>query len=152
MRRTAPRLALLLAIALAGAACGSSKDTGFPPPANESPTPSPTEDENGGGGELTGPIDVVDNSYEPLAPTVKVGTAVEWLQSGSAPHSVTTDPGQEVEFNSHPRCSFQDINSCMLEGDAFSFTFETPGEFLYYCVIHGAPNGVGMAAKIIVEG
>jgi plastocyanin len=29
-------------------------------------------------------------------------------------------------------------------------TFDTPGEFAYYCLLHGGAGGVGMSARIIV--
>lgn len=33
----------------------------------------------------------------------------------------------------------------------FEVLFDTPGEFIYYCILHGDPDGGRMAAKLIVE-
>lgn len=33
----------------------------------------------------------------------------------------------------------------------FEALFDTPGEFIYYCVLHGDPQGNRMAARLIVE-
>jgi plastocyanin len=146
MRRSA---LVLIVLALTGSACAVRKDTGFPPP-------EPTETETGpspegtGPVELAGPIEVVDSLFQPAAAKVKAGTAVEWSQSGTQPHSVTSDPGQSLSFDSHPGC-LQDLSKCMKAGDEFPFTFETPGEYRYYCVIHGQPGGIGMAGVVIVE-
>ncbi len=32
----------------------------------------------------------------------------------------------------------------------YELTFDTPGEFDYLCILHGRPDGTGMAAKVIV--
>jgi len=34
--------------------------------------------------------------------------------------------------------------------EAYELTFDTPGEFDYLCILHGSPDGTGMAAKVIV--
>jgi plastocyanin len=70
--------------------------------------------------------------------TVKVGTTVTWTNLDDAPHTVTADDGS---FDSK---EFQ-------KGQTYSFTFTKAGEFNYYCAIHGAPGGQGMASKIIVQ-
>ncbi len=33
----------------------------------------------------------------------------------------------------------------------FEVLFDTPGEYIYYCILHGDPEGGRMAAKLIVE-
>lgn len=149
MRRVFPLLALLFAIALLGSACASTKDTGFPPiptstPTSASPTATPS-----GPTLLSGPIGVVDSAFDPKDATVKVGQKVEWKQSGTAPHTVTSDDGKM--FESSPDCP-ADIAKCMQAGSEFSFTFTKPGKYPYYCRLHGTPGGVGMAGTITVEG
>jgi plastocyanin len=39
----------------------------------------------------------------------------------------------------------------MKEGDEFTGALDKPGEYVYYCVLHGGPDGTGMAATVIVE-
>lgn len=148
MRRSSPVLVSVLALMLALAGCSQTKDTGFPAPKPESP--SPTAEETSSGNEpveLNGqPIHVVDSAYEPKIAKVKAGTEIVWQQTGTAPHSVTADDGR---FNSHPQCP----PGCMSTGDEFKATFDKPGEYTYYCVIHAAKGSfpANMTGKIIVE-
>lgn len=121
-------------IALVAVGCAKTKDTGFPP-ANFTPEASATPT----GGFFTGAVDVIDNDFNPREITVKVGTTVDWKQSGSAPHSVTADDGS---FASGP--CLQDPSKCMQKGSTFEHAFPTAGTFPYYCVIHGAKGGLGM--------
>lgn len=96
-------------------------------------------------------VDVVDNAFEPPSPTVTAGDEVTWTSSGSNPHTVTADDGS---FDSNPDCgAFADAASgaCMDGGESFAFTFDEPGEYAYYCKLHGGPGGVGMAGTITVE-
>lgn len=67
-----------------------------------------------------------------------------WTQTGSLPHSVTADDGS---FDSHPDCASGD---CMQNGDTFSQSFSEPGEYAYYCRVHGGPGGVGMSGTVVV--
>lgn len=96
-------------------------------------------------------VDVVDNAFEPPSLTVTAGDEVTWASSGSNPHTVTADDGS---FDSNPDCgAFADAASgaCMDGGESFAFTFDEPGEYPYYCRLHGGPGGVGMAGTITVE-
>ena len=163
MRRLFTVVALASALALLVSSCASSKDTGF------APTPSPTESETHGAGEDTStpdepatldgnPIDVVDSQFVPRYVVVEAGTEITWIQTGSAPHSVTSDdaradePGENA-FDSHPDAC--PGSNCMQEGDEFVFTFDEPGEYPYYCVVHGTPGATEdanlMNGLIIVE-
>lgn len=99
----------------------------------------------------TASVDVQDNQFVEPDIVVTAGDTVQWTQSGSNPHSVTADDGS---FDSHPDCnSFGDAagGNCMSNGDTYSQTFESEGEIAYYCKIHGAPGGQGMAGTIVVQ-
>lgn len=93
-------------------------------------------------------VDVGDNFFEPRELAVPAGTEVTWEQSGVAPHTVTADDGS---FDSHPDCQGANLADCMQKGDTFKQAFDSPGQVAYYCRIHGAPGGVGMAGVIVVE-
>jgi plastocyanin len=156
MRRFVTVLAQVSVIALLAVSCSSVKDTGFP----STPTPIEESSQAAGGSiddpaTLTGPIDIVDSAFVPKFVKVTAGTEVRWQQSGTLPHSVTSDDARpkldKGEFDSSPDCSGADTASCMGAGDPFAFSFRTPGEYSYYCVIHGAPGGQGMAGVVIVE-
>lgn len=90
-------------------------------------------------------VEVVDSSFQPAEVSVEAGGTVTWTQSGSLPHSVTADDGS---FDSHPQCGAG--GDCMGTGDTFAQTFTAPGEHPYYCRLHGAPGGVGMAGVVVV--
>lgn len=89
-------------------------------------------------------VDVRDNEFVDADIVVTAGDTVAWSQSGSNPHSVTADDGS---FDSHPDC----LPNCMGQGDTFSHTFETPGEYPYHCKIHGGPDGQGMSGIVRVQ-
>lgn len=95
-------------------------------------------------------VAVVDSAYEPPSLTVTAGDQVTWTSTGSLPHTVTSSDGSFPD--SHPDCdSFSDGPNCMNTGETYSFTFETPGTFAYYCKLHGTSDGGGMAGTIVVE-
>ena len=83
-------------------------------------------------------VAAVDSAFEPAEVTVPAGTTVVWTNEGQLPHTVTAD---DEMFDS----------GTLDPGATFEFTFDTPGEYPYYCRFHGGPGGVGMAGTIIVE-
>lgn len=63
--------------------------------------------------------------YLPSPLEVAVGTTVTWINEDELPHTATaTTP--DVPFDS----------AYMALGDRFSYTFDEPGEFPYFCVFH----------------
>lgn len=94
-------------------------------------------------------VEVIDTAFEPKEITVAAGTKVVWMQIGDQPHSVTAN---DESFDSAPDCGPIDTDRCDGEGDTFSFTFEEPGEYPYYCRVHGLPSGRGMTGTVTVEG
>lgn len=107
---------LLLAAVAVLAACGSND----------------TSDEalTVGGSDETVTID--NSKYSPGNLQVPVGATVTWVNEDSAVHDAKADDGSwETEHLSR--------------GDSGSVTFETAGEYSYYCTLH--PN---MKARITV--
>lgn len=140
MRQTKPLLMLLALLLLATAACSKARDTGFPPPP-PSTTATPTE------AEFAGVIEVVDSAFKPVEVEWKVNEKLEWNQTGSAPHTVTSATGSAVKFDSNPKCP----GECLGKGDTYSFTFTKPGTYKYYCKIHGSSDGTqGMVGTIVI--
>jgi len=84
-------------------------------------------------------VTIADFAFAPGDITVSAGTTVTWVNEDGAPHTVTADDGS---FNSG------NLNT----GDEFSFTFDEPGTYAYYCEYHGGPEGSGMSAVVTVEG
>ena len=77
-------------------------------------------------------VEIKKHAYDPDSITVPVGTHVVWRNFDSAPHTVT---GVNGLFDS----------GVMDQGENFSYAFQDPGTYDYYCMIH--PN---MKAKVIV--
>jgi len=76
----------------------------------------------------------IDNfSFSPQELNVAVGTKVTWINRDDIPHTVTST---EDKFKS----------KALDTDDQFTFTFDTPGTYEYYCSIH--PK---MTAKVIVK-
>ena len=87
------------------------------------------------------PVVALDNSFRPQLVEISVGDEVVWENRGLNEHNVLyvegADWGIEVE-------NFQ-------PGGIYSHVFIEPGEYSYYCSIHGNET-VGMVGTIIVNG
>jgi len=70
--------------------------------------------------------------FAPNELIVAKGTTVKWIQNDNVTHIVVSNG----LFESKP----------LTKGDEFSFTFNTPGKYNYYCSIH-----TSMTGKIIVK-
>ena len=124
----------VFALALVASSCASGKATGLPAGPTEEASPSNR-------------VLVIDSAFDPKTFEVASNTEVLWVQSGSAPHSVTADDGS---FDSNPDCR-ADANKCMHKGNEFRHLFTQAGEYPYYCVIHGGKGGAGMSGVIVVK-
>jgi|ERR1700690_1889043 len=76
----------------------------------------------------------IDNfSFGPAAVTVAVGTTITWTNHDDIPHTVVSTDGV--------------FKSKVLDTDEkFSFTFDKPGSYAYFCSIHPKMTG-----KVIVQ-
>jgi plastocyanin len=72
--------------------------------------------------------DAGSNSYSPNPIEVKVGLTITWVNDDSVIHTATSTAGI---FDS----------KILQRGGTFSYTFDTVGEYPYYCDLH--PNMVG---------
>ncbi|MEK6859747.1 MAG: cupredoxin family copper-binding protein [Nanoarchaeota archaeon] len=79
-------------------------------------------------------IDISNFVFSPSSLTIKKGDKVVWTNLDSAPHTVTSDSGSELD------------SSSLSKGTTYSHTFNTAGTYDYHCTIHPS-----MKAKIIVE-
>ncbi|HEU5379255.1 MAG TPA: right-handed parallel beta-helix repeat-containing protein [Ktedonobacteraceae bacterium] len=96
----------------------------------------------GGPGASTssGPtINLTYDSFSPKEMHIKAGQTVTWTNNGQIPHTVTADDGS---FDSGE----------LSVGQTYSHTFTKPGRYAYYCRMHGAAGGYGMAGVLIVDG
>ena len=108
------------------------------------PSPRPTSD--GASSTGTPATDVIsgkatiilqENAFYPNRLTVKTGTTVSWINKDPAFHSIRSDSGL-----------FQ--SNLLAIGQMFSFTFDEPGTYPYYCEKNGGAGGEGMSGVIIV--
>ena len=150
---------LLLAMSVALAACASpaastsqSSDTASQAPASaparmsvtpspEGPEPTATPHDMGEMGEReTVTVDIANFAFVPAELVISAGTEVVFTNSDSAPHTVTAGRDQE------PMPEVFD-SGLLQQGDSFSFVFDQPGEFAYFCDRHPPMTGT-----VVVEG
>jgi len=125
-------IALLIIVpALIVGSCGKSSPNGKPtqPAAN---TTSPA-----GGAPAAGYIEIVASSrnFNPDSVTIKVGTTVNWTSRDGELHTVTSDIPDL-------------LNGTLLPFDSYAYTFNTSGDYEYFCSIHGQ---MGMRGVIHVR-
>lgn len=108
------------------------------PASSEAPSPTAPSVEPTG---VVVPVFALDNSFRPELVEISIGDEVLWENRGMNEHNVLRvegdDWGVEVE-------AFQ-------PGDVYSHLFTEPGEYRYYCSIHGSTD-VGMVGTIVVTG
>ena len=71
--------------------------------------------------------------FSPATITVKAGSTVTWTNLDEEPHTVFSDAGL---FRS----------GALDTQDSFSFTFDKPGSYSYFCAIHPF-----MTARVVVQ-
>ena len=76
-----------------------------------------------------------DDYFRPENITVTAGTRIDWINVGQKKHTVTNDTL---------------FDSDLLVGQTFSFTFDKPGTYQYYCVIHSESPTDGMVGTVTV--
>lgn len=141
--RTVAAVVLLLVLAL-GAGCGADEEAG--PPASSVVAPEGPDlggvdfvDETGAG-EVE--VDAVDNTFIPDYVEVHAGTAITFRNDGRNDHNVL--PVRDGAFSEVPTEAFGP------EAEA-TVTFDEPGDFAYYCSLHGTPTKGMVGAVRVVE-
>src|SRR3954447_19641744 len=76
------------------------------------------------------------NRFDPATLTVPVGTTVNWVDV-SGTHTTTSYDG------------LWDSGRRLAVGESYSYTFNQPGVYHYYCVPH---ESVGMIGTVVVTG
>ncbi len=76
-------------------------------------------------------------AYSPNPVEVTAGDTIEWINEDSSPHTITSGQPGTIERGITPDLLF--------EGEKFSFVFNAPGAYPYFCILH--PN---MQGKVIV--
>ena len=80
----------------------------------------------------TGNEVAIDNfSFGPAMLTVAVGTKVVWTNDDADPHTVTSETDPKL------------LKSPALDtGESFTFTFDKPGTYRYFCSLHPHMQGI----------
>jgi plastocyanin len=84
-------------------------------------------------------VSVLDNDFSPKELHIKAGQTVTWVNNGQTVHTVTADDNSFDSGDFGP-------------GKRFAHTFTRPGRYPYFCQLHGAAGGLGMAGVVIVGG
>ena len=135
-----PPVALLACFALAVggtiAGCGSdNNDTAStstpPPPATTTPKAATTA----ASGDVV-KVDMKDIKFVPADITVKVGQKIEWTNTDTPPHTVTSQT-KSADFDS----------GTMQPGATFSYTPTKAGKIDYICTIHAGQTGTITVTK-----
>jgi plastocyanin len=121
-------LAVLIVLAVLSG-CKRSNPAPTGEPAGETPTSDVVS------GKVT--ITMQDGGFHPERVTVKVGTTVSWINRDPSFYSIRSDT---------------DIfkSTLIAVGQVFSYLFDDPGTYPYYCEQKGGPGGKGMSGVIVV--
>jgi plastocyanin len=85
-------------------------------------------------------VAALDNYYQPESVEITAGTEVRWEARGRNEHDVLpADADQEWGAE----------NEVFHPGATYSYVFDTPGTFAYYCSIHGTATA-GMLGTVVV--
>jgi plastocyanin len=81
--------------------------------------------------QAAGTVKIENFAFEPKEMDIAVGTTVTWQNADDVPHTATSKDDPQV-FDSGP----------LDTDDKFSFTFNKPGKYAYYCKVHPHMTGV----------
>ncbi|MEX2626627.1 MAG: plastocyanin/azurin family copper-binding protein [Ilumatobacteraceae bacterium] len=120
----------------------TSPATSDPPPMTSPATsdPAPT------GASVR--VQTLDNSFRPEAVEVVVGTEVVWTNDGRNEHDVTPSDATPSDV-ADGTANWGVVAADFEPGAEYRHVFDAPGEYRYYCSIHGTPDA-GQIGVIVV--
>lgn len=89
-------------------------------------------------------VEVTDNEYTPVLADVVAGQTIVFTNTGRNPHDIVLSDPKKLE-------GFGISLEKFVPGTSYEFAFDLPGEYRYYCSIHGTQKGGGMAGTIVVK-
>jgi plastocyanin len=139
-------LAIVAVVALAVSACGDDGNASPAPTDAASPGTTEAVDDVAdasvpANGEVVEVL-TLDNNFRPEDLEVAAGTTVRWDNGGRNDHNIvpvddTQDWGVDI-------ADFE-------PGEVYEHVFSTPGEYPYYCTLHGTATA-GMIGTVVVTG
>jgi len=83
--------------------------------------------------------------FDPEKVTIVVGESVMWKGVGNYPHTVTADPDKAADSNNVrlPEGAPTFDSGRVQPGETFTYTFEVPGSYRYFCIPHELSGMVG---------
>ncbi len=129
---------LLFGVALAAAACAKSNAASV---SSNGTVGIPASQFKAHTDESTVTVDAVDNDFQDAFITISPGTKVTWTNVGRNDHSVT--PVKSGSFQGASTGQFT-------PGQSHSVIFTRPGDYPYFCSIHGTKNLEGQAGVVRV--
>jgi plastocyanin len=121
-------LGVVMVLALLLVACAAPIENNTMPPAD-----TPTDPMAGEEVEIL----MAGSQFSPQELTIPAGTTVLWYNDDTLPHTVTSNDGAVAG---------ERFDAELDPGESFSYTFEDPGTYTYYCALHA-----GMVGEITVE-
>jgi plastocyanin len=95
-------------------------------------------------------VNLADRHFEPAKIVVAQGDTVTWTVTKSIgePHTVTSGTPSDADKGAAFDSQKSDPNLTALkdDGGTFSFTFDTPGTYPYYCIVHP----IDMTGEVVV--
>jgi len=110
----------------------------------------------GGSSSADADIEMTSSAFDPDSLEVAVGDTVVWENTSSVEHTVTAYQDQlpdggayfaSGDFDSEEAANNNAGEGYLESDDSYEHTFETAGEFSYYCIPH---ESTGMTATITV--
>jgi plastocyanin len=161
MRHDLSRRRFVTGVAATGLSLGLAGCSSSSAGSSDSPTETSTPEQSSGGEswEQTETVDMTDDlAFAPKRIEVEAGTTVTWENVGSIGHSITAYedeiPDGATYFASGGFDSQQAAkdgypdDGNVTEGGTYEHTFETKGEYKYYCIPHEM-NGMVGSVKVI---
>ena len=93
-------------------------------------------------------ITIQDFQFFPAVDTIKVGTAVQWVNDGPSEHSTTSDTGVWDSNGLTPPGGGGYGNGS--GGATFRYTFNQPGTYTYHCSFHPPSAYPSFVGRIVV--
>ena len=121
-----------MSMSMSSAPMPSTPESGSPEPF-ASPDAMASHDMGEMGGE-TATIEIVDFAFTPAELTSSAGTEVTVTNLDSAPHTFTAGS------DANPQPDVFD-SGLLQQGESFTFVFDEPGSFAYYCDRHPPMEG-----------